>query len=207
MSSAQPVTVDTQGQVKKSVEERFLDCALWYAKREWAVFPVYPPMSGQCSCPKPACTAAGKHPRTAHGFLEATTDVNTVKVWWEFDFPLSNVGICTGPASGLVVLDVDPRHKGDETLRQLAAQYGPLPETVTVLSGGGGRHLYFQHPGLYVRSGTNVLGGGLDVKGDKGSIIAPPSLHASGQLYTWAPGKNPEQTPLAPLPAWLLDLL
>ena len=105
-------------------------------------------MRGECSCSNPDCTSAGKHPRTAHGFLDATTDVNTVRAWWEDDFPLSNVGIRTGEESGLVVLDVDPRHEGDESLRQLEAKYEPLPETPTALSGGGGRHFYFQHPGF-----------------------------------------------------------
>lgn len=106
-----------------------------------------------------------------------------------------------------MVLDVDPRHGGDETLRQLEAEYEPLPETPTVLSGGGGKHHYFQHPGFYVHSRSDALGAGLDVKGDKGSIVAPPSLHASGQPYRWAPGKNPGQVQLAALPAWLSDLL
>jgi bifunctional DNA primase/polymerase-like protein/primase-like protein len=116
------------------------------------------------------------------------------------------VGIHTGQASGLVVLDVDPRHGGDETLRELEAKYGPLPETPTALSGGGGRHFYFLHPGFYISSRSDALGIGLDIKGDKGSIIAPPSLHARGGQYRWMEGRYPI-VPLAPLPEWMGALL
>jgi putative DNA primase/helicase len=105
-----------------------------------------------------------------------------------------------------VVFDVDPRHRGDETLHQLEEKYGPLPETPTVLSGGGGKHFYFQHPGFYVSSNSDVLGAGLDIKGDGGAIVAPPSLHVSGQRYRWMEGRYPT-VPLAPLPPWMLGRL
>src|SRR6185503_3016600 len=100
----------------------------------------------------------------------------------------------------------DPRHGGDETLRQLEEKYGSLPETPTVLSGGGGKHFHFLHPDVPVRSGTDALGAGLDIKGDKGSIVAPPWLHASGGHYKWIEGRWPV-VPLAPLPTWVLSLL
>ena len=106
-----------------------------------------------------------------------------------------------------MVLDIDPRHGGDETIRQLEAEHEPLPGTATVLSGSGGRHLYFQHSGFTVHSGDGALGVGLDIKGDGGSIVAPPSRHVSRQAYRWERGKNPDAVPLTPLPAWLSDLL
>jgi len=106
-----------------------------------------------------------------------------------------------------VVLDIDPDKGGEESLRQLEEQYEALPETVTVVSGGGGRHLYFQHPGGLVPTTSEKLGPGLDTRGDGGYIVASPSWHVSGQQYRWAPDKNPEQAPLAPFPAWLSDLL
>jgi putative DNA primase/helicase len=104
-------------------------------------------------------------------------------------------------------LDIHPDKGGEESLQQLEAQYGPLPETATVLSGGGGRHLYFQHPGSRVPTTSGNLGPGLDTRGDGGYIVAPPSLHVSGKGYKWEPGKNPDKVPLAPIPTWLSDLL
>jgi putative DNA primase/helicase len=207
MTPTQSAPVGANGQVKMSPGEMLLGAALLYAKGGRAVFPVHIPVRGECSCGKPACPNKGKHPRTAQGSTDATTNEDTIRVWWEYDFPCSNVGIRTGKESGLVVLDVDPRHGGDESLRQLEAQHGPLPETPTVRTGGGGQHFYFQHPGFRVPSRSSVLGAGLDIRGDGGSVVAPPSLHVSGGQYRWEPGKSPEQIQLAPLPAWLLDLL
>jgi putative DNA primase/helicase len=207
MSPTQSATVDANGQVKKSPGEILFGAALSYAKRGWAVFPVHIPVEGECSCGRSACPNKGKHPRTAKGSTDATTNIDTLRAWWEFDFPCSNVGIRTGQESRLVVLDVDPRHGGDESLRQLETQHGPLPETPTVSTGGGGQHFYFQHPGCRVPSRSGVLGAGLDIRGDGGSVVAPLSLHASGRQYRWEPGKTPDKVPLAALPAWLSDLL
>jgi putative DNA primase/helicase len=130
-----------------------------------------------------------------------------VSAWWEDDFPLSNVGIRTGQEPGLVVLDVDPHHGGDESIRQLEAQYGPLPETPTVSTGGGGQHFYFQHPGFRVPNRSSALGAGLDIRGDGGSVVAPPSLHVSGKPYQWESERTPCAVSVAPLPVWVLALL
>jgi len=171
------------------------------------VFPLHQPREGGCSCRNADCTNIGKHPRTAHGFYDATTDENQIREWWEFDFPLSNIGIRTGKESGIVVLDIDPDKGGEESLRQLETQHAPLPETPTVLSGGGGRHRYFLYPGRLVRTTGGVLGPGLDTRGDGGYIVAPGSLHASGHVYCWEEGKSPKAIRFAPIPAWLLALL
>jgi putative DNA primase/helicase len=174
------------------------------------VFPLHTPVGEGCSCHlKAECEKVGKHPRTgygiAHGLNDATTDTALIRWWWEAEWPQANVGIRTGQESGLVVLDVDPRHGGDASLRELEAQHGALPITPTALSGGGGRHFYFQHPGFRVPCG--VLDAGLDIKGDGGSIVAPPSLHASGGQYKWIEGRTPTAVPLAPLPSWMLARL
>ena len=175
MSSAQPTTVDTEGQTPTR-KRTWVDFALLYTQREWAVFPVHIARNGKCSCGKPACTNKGKHPQTPRGFYDATTDVDRVRSWGECDFPVANIGIRTGKESGLVVLDIDLDKGGEESLRQLEAQYESLPDTVTVVSGGGGRHLYFQHPGGLVPTTTGKLGSGLDTRGDGGYIVAPPLL-------------------------------
>src|SRR5438128_1428417 len=102
MSPTQPATVDTKEQAPARTFT-WVDFALLYAQRGWPIFPVHIPTKGECSCGKPACTNKGKHPRTAHGFYDATTDVGVIRVWGEFDFPTANVGIRTGKESGLVL--------------------------------------------------------------------------------------------------------
>jgi putative DNA primase/helicase len=115
--------------------------------------------------------------------------------------------LATGAASGLVVVDVDPRHSGDETLAQLEAEHGPIPPTWRFLTGGGGEHILFQHPGGHVKSSANALGPGIDVRADGGYIIAPPSTHISGRRYEISVDHHPEDVALASLPDWLLRKL
>jgi Bifunctional DNA primase/polymerase, N-terminal len=164
MNPVQLATVDTKGQAPTR-KTTWGDCARVYAQRGWPVFPVHIAVRGECSCGKPACTSKGKHPQTAHSFYDATTDEDVIRTWGEVDYPRANIGIRTGKESGLVVLDIDPDKGGEESLRQLEEQYEPLPETVTVVSGGGGRHLYFQHPGGLMPTTTGKLGSGLDTRG------------------------------------------
>jgi len=124
---------------------------------------------------------------------------------WFGRWPRANVAIVTGALSGLVVLDVDPRHGGAESLAQLEIDHGPLARTVEATTGGGGRHLYFEHPGGQV-SNRAALAPGLDLRGDGGCVVAPPSEHASGRHYRWTPGRAPDETTLSPLPPWVLTL-
>src|SRR5262249_7711134 len=109
-----------------------------------------------------------------------------------------------GQESGLIVLDVDARHGGEDSLATLEATYDRLPDTLTAHSGGGGRHLYFLHPGQRVPNSAQVNGyAGLDLRGDGGYILAPPSQHQSGQRYAW----QDEAHPPANLPEWMGTLL
>lgn len=180
------------------------DAALTYAKRGWAVLPTHTVINGQCSCGRDNCQSVGKHPRTPNGVKNATTDKITIQGWWT-RWPDANVGIATGEISGLVVLDVDPGHEGDESLADFEHQYGPLPITTEAHTGGGGRHLFFTHPGVTVSNKTGIAPG-LDIRGDGGYIIAPPSLHASGRSYEWKGLCHPDDVPLASLPVWLIKL-
>jgi putative DNA primase/helicase len=115
------------------------------------------------------------------------------------------VGIATGAASRIFVLDVDPRHGGEESLDSLIHKYGSLPGTLQVTTGGGGRHFYFKHPGGTVPNEVSILPG-LDIRGDGGQVVAPPSLHISGRRYEWD-GIDAFNAPIVPAPAWLLDLI
>ena len=133
---------------------------------------------------------------------QARADAATVEQWFA-RWPNANVGIVTGEISNLIALDVDPKHGGDDSLAELEHRFGPLPETVEARTGGGGRHLYFAHPGAFAPNRAG-LAQGIDLRGDGGYVVAPPSLHPSGQLYAWAPGRSPEEIAPAALPRWLL---
>lgn len=175
--------------------------AIIYARRGWAVLACHDPVrAGDCSCGRPACASPAKHPRTRRGLHEATTDQAAIGAWWR-RWPNANVAVRTGAASQLVVVDIDPGHGGEESLTALLATHGPLPDTLAVHTGGGGRHLYFAHPGGTVRNSAGALGPGLDVRGDGGYILAPPSRHVTGDAYRWVTAGRP-----TPLPAWLLDI-
>ena len=98
-----------------------VDWALFYAEEwGWSVFPVHTILEGQCSCGTPDCKNAGKHPRTAHGFTDASTAGTKIRGWWQ-KWPKSNIGTPLG--NGLFVLDVDPRNGGDESLATLQEMY------------------------------------------------------------------------------------
>lgn len=124
-----------------------------------------------------------------------------VKGWYR-RWPSAGVAVVTGGLSGLVVLDVDPANGGGSSLAAMEARHGALPRTVEVRTGGGGRHLYFAHPGGEVRNRAGFAPG-LDLRGDGGIIIAPPSIHPSGRPYAWCAGRSPGDLDLAPLPVWL----
>jgi hypothetical protein len=90
--------------------------------------------------------------------------------------------------SGLLVLDVDPRHGGDKSLERLEELHGHF-YGIRAHTGGGGLHLFFKKPsGVTIKSKSDALGKGypgIDVRADGGYVILAPSLHVSGQLYKW----------------------
>lgn len=188
-----------------SGRRRPIEAATVYAHRGWPVFPVHSPRPGAtpCSCGHLDCSSPAKHPRVSGGLTAATTDPVQVERWWR-RWPDANVAIRTGAESGLVVVDVDPRHGGDATLAALVEERGPLPPGRTVATGGGGLHLYFQHPGHKVSNDAGRrLGEGLDVRGDGGYVLAPPSRHQSRAVYKLA-ARGGE---IPPMPDWLIERL
>ena len=180
-------------------ESPLLTAALAYAARGWPVVPHYSiDETGRCTCRLTACTNAGKHPRTRHGIKDATTDPAKIRRWWR-QWPQANIAIATGKPSGFDALDIDPPKGGDASLGKLPS----LPDTVVQLSGGGGYHYLFVHrPGL--KNGVDLLPG-IDLKTTGGMIIVAPSLHQSGQRYTWEPSSRPGDVELAAWPEAVLD--
>ena len=181
-----------------------LEIALRHANRGWRVFPLHTPNAeGTCSCgknddPEGERHPVGKHPRIGEWQKSATTDTATIQAWWK-KWPDANIGIATGPESGLIVLDID----GPEG-ESIVERFG-VPKTPTVVTGKG-RQLYFKHPGFKAKNVVKVYPE-LDGRGDGGYVCAPGCLHASGKLYYFEEGLSPEAVTLADAPSWWLDVI
>jgi len=158
-----------------------LEAALQYAGRGWAVFPLHSIKDSRCTCGQDCGKNACKHPRVKGGFKVATTDARQIEAWWQ-QWPNANIGIATGALSGLVVIDIDGA-SGLAALRVLVDRCGTLPRTAIVKTARGW-HLYFAMPKTCVAIPSSS-GDGLDVRGDGGFVVAPPSFHITGHVYEW----------------------
>jgi len=153
------------------VEGHRFKAALLYASLGWPVFPV---------------KTNDKIPLISSWPDNATTDPDQIKEWFR-RYTDANLAIATGVRSGLVILDVDTKNgvDGREMLAKLESQLGPVPETPRVWTPNQGLHYYFSHPGdgQVVKNRTSLLPG-LDLRGDGGYVLAPPSsIH--GKPYAW----------------------
>ena len=189
-----------------------LDFAMQYSRLGLAVLPLHYPVRHQdgmiCSCGRANCNSPAKHPvgqLVPNGIKGGSTKPKMVEGWFR-DSPW-NIGIVTGAASGIIPLDIDPRHGGDECLAALERTNGPLPETWRFLTGGGGEHVIFRHPGGFIPNSAQKIGPGIDVRGDGGYIVAPPSRHITGRDYAISVDHHPDLIPLADLPRWLFELM
>jgi hypothetical protein len=163
-----------------------LTAALEYAARGWRVLPIKP---------------GTKHPPIKAWQEAATTDAETIANWFTHLYRDHGVGIATGAASGVWVLDVDDW----EALANLEEEHGPLPATYSVTTGSGGIHQYYAVPNGQTITNANQLPRGIDVRGEGGQVVAPPSMHPeSGQAYTQ---EHSSPDTLAQAPAWLLELV
>lgn len=167
----------------------FLTYALDYAQRGWHVFPIEP---------------RGKKPITPNGFKNASKNPDTIRRWWT-QHPTANIGLACG-ASGVVVIDLDRNdtHDGPAEWLALLNRHNLRIDTAVSNTGGGGMHLLFAANGDGpVKNSQKKLAPGIDVRGDGGYIVLPPSIHPTGQPYEWA---NSE-IKLAHLPAELVNLI
>lgn len=162
----------------------------WYARRGLRVHPLRPGL---------------KLPLLEEWQRRATTDPQTIARWWA-NWPAAGVGIATGAESDVIVVDVDPRHGGDDSVDDLVTAHGELPETWTCSTAGGGRHLYFRHPGGRVGNRAG-LWPGIDLRGGGGYVVAPPTELEGGRAYLWQAGDGPHEVALAAAPAWLVEML
>jgi hypothetical protein len=196
---------------------------LAFARHGHGVFPVNWPIERDgklvCSCGsdsrgKPCGKNAAKHPYgklAPNGLLSATTEPGIIKTWFGYQAPDANLGVVTDK---LVVIDIDPRHGGDDSLTALEMKHGEMPPTWRALTGGGGEHVLFACPdGVEIRSfaaellDNPPLGPGIDVRARGGYIVAPPSRHISGRPYAWSVDHHPADVPLRPAPDWLIERL
>lgn len=188
---------------------------LYYAERGWPVFVLTSTKVPVANC-TPCKDAPTDHDPetcdclTCHGFYAGTTDTTRIEAMF-LRHPHGLLAIRTGTPSGTVVVDVDITDPDADPLTQpgwqtLAAHEdaGLLPDTPTVITGSGGLHLIYAHPGngIRIRSGAGRLGEKVDIKADGAYIVAAPSIHPrTKKPYAWASrADNPTHlTPLHPV--------
>jgi len=178
-----------------------------YLKYGWQPIPVHYAVDGLCSCKRAKfCHTPGKHP-IPPGWQKTAFDEIELLHYWEENKDY-NIGLVTGVKTNLIVLDVDANRHGYESLRELEEKYGLLPETTTSATGGGGRHYLFQYPvDIFIPNKGN-LRPGLDIRGEGGQIVAPPSYHDEGKKrYQWMPGLTPNSIMPVTMPKWLTDII
>jgi hypothetical protein len=160
-----------------------LEAALAYAAAHLPVFPLIP---------------GSKEPAIKGGFHAATTNPETIKRLWRIGD--CNIGMPTGPASGIWGVDVDPG--GEENIRRLEADNAALPATRTVTTPRGGKHIWFKYTGP-VPSTADKIAPSIDTRGDGGYVVVPPSVGPAGRAYSWSSDPKAE---LATAPDWLTAL-
>ncbi len=165
--------------------------ALVYSRNGKAVFPLHGIRTGLCTCGNPKCENPGKHPRTKHGFKDASTDAAKIREWWT-RWPSANIGYAV---IGHVVIDTDGED-GSRVLAELEGQYGKLPETLKAKTGRG-EHLYFQADGSRIKPSAGKFGEHFDIRAVGSYTILPPSVHVSGKRYEWVNRDKPTPLPAA----------
>lgn len=148
------------------------DAAIEYAKKGFAVFPL---------------KYRNKVPLTRNGCKDATTDAAQIKAWWQ-KYPNANIGLATGSVSQnvfVIDLDIDEDRgiDGYHSLEDWQREHGDFPETWTAITGRGGYHLYYRGNGK-IKNRAGIIDG-VDIRGNGGYVVAPPSIHKNGNRYEW----------------------
>ena len=171
-----------------------LEAALGYAANGFPVFP----LNGK----RPALANVGAK------YSAATTDPYRIREWWGGLYANCNIGIPAGPKSGFWVLDLDSKAdaNGVNSLNEIVARHGRLPDTAVQITGSG-RHLLFRWSERGIRNSTGKVGPGIDTRGDGGYIVASPSVHPENKRnYVWSGGRPPLPSEIRDAPSWLEDL-
>lgn len=178
MNTSQPVTSQPVNEPAS-----MLPAALWWSNYGIAIFPLWWPIDGICACPNGAdCSSPAKHPLTPSGFNDASNDPDTIKQWWT-KWPHANIGAPTGDTFD--VIDIDG---GAAAWAQLTAKHGTPHHIAVAMTGrkAGGFHYYVTPGGQKtIPTGKRGLPEKIEIKGQGGYIVVPPSIHASGSTYKW----------------------
>ena len=138
--------------------------------------------------------------------VKATVDPGMIRQWFSIH-PHCNWGLATGNDSNVFVVDIDVKAHGDKTWAKLTKE-NKVPETIQVKTGGGGMHYYFKCPKtIDIRNSASKVGKGIDIRGNGGQVVIPPSIHPNGASYIWVDGHSPTDLNPAKAPKWLLDLI
>lgn len=189
-ASAKTITNDT------SNCNLMLEAAIKYSDWGFATIPLYGATAQGCVCGKADCNSPGKHPWTANGLKNASHNPEVLTTLFRHKTN-ANIGIVTGPISNIFVVDIDGP-LGESSLQSHPA----FPPTLSSTTGRG-RHLFFRYPERKVYTRAGKFAPGLDIRGEGGYVVAPPSIHHTGIPYEWMD----ESTPIAPAPDWLLDII
>lgn len=181
-----------------------------YIDAGFAIVPLYGVKDGACTCPagKDCKRSKGKHPnaRLAPNGLKNASRDKTVVTSWAHRYPHSNWGVRTGEplAEGgfAVVIDVDPRNGGDESLAEIVGLRGQLPDTPTQDTGGGGNHYLLKS---VEPSASWAPAPGIEILGEGKYFVISPSKHESGGEYVWRLGAELGDVPVAEAPEWVLE--
>jgi len=160
-----------------------LESALGYAEKGLLVFPC----------------GVDKKPLTENGYKNASKDPEQIRAWWAAS-PDASIGLPTGSKNGLWVLDID-MPDGPKSLSEIEKNNERLPKTLTQRTGGGGTQYFWKWNGHDIRNRTKIALN-IDVRGEGGYVIVPPSSHPSGKQYAWT-----QKAPIIEAPAWLADLV
>ena len=208
------MSFNERGKLSMTNSDNTASVAAAYVQRGWKVIQLHDVTAGACSCRfGQYCDSPGKHPLDNAWQLNYLSTAPEVYAAWA-RHPHANVGVVTGPDSGIWVLDIDPGHDGHLSLAALEMEHGGLPKTYTVRTGSGGLHFYFDLAGIDFDL-NNATGGkgatpkfprGMDVRGRGGFVVAPPSVSGLGPYGALPdPDVMHQVSPLVSAPIWCVE--
>jgi len=174
--------------------------ALSYLRKGWAVIPIKSPAMIKTDMDQKELIRQCKIPLIPWKEFQSRLPTEQEVSEWFGKWPDANIGIITGKISNLVVFDLD-----SDNAVEYAENEGGFPETVKVKTGKG-YHVYMRHPGFEVRGSVNKKLD-IDIRADGGYVVAPASVHGSGNVYEWEPGYSIHEIDPASCSPWTVDYL